>query len=130
MRDRAERIAAGFHVHALAVALGGRKRDERTVESLVAGFVAVCTDDWEALTQADPQPLRRRAMQAWIRRGAVAGVLAGAGLIVLLVMHESTTRQQIVFTLWGAAVAALASPQDALGRVADSVEALGKRSGS
>ena len=130
MRNRAERIAAGFHIHALAVTLGGRDRDKHTVQALVAGFVAACTDDWEALTRADPRPLRRDAMLAWIRRGAFAGALAAAGLVVQLVMPESSTRPQIVFTLWGAALAALISPTDALGRVAERLTAQGKRPGS
>jgi hypothetical protein len=44
---------------------------------------------------------------------------------------DKSTQQQIVFTLWAAALAALASPpKDVLGRVADRVEALAKGSGS
>jgi hypothetical protein len=135
MRDRAERMAAGFHKLALAVTLGGRDRDKRIAESLLVGFVAACIDDWEALTETDPQPLRRHAILGWIRRSATraafAGVLAGAGAVLLLVMDKSAQQQQIVFTLWAAALAALASPpRDALGRVADRVEALAKGSGS
>jgi len=130
MRDRADRIAAGFQAHALAVTLGGSERDERTVESLVAGFVAACTDDWEALTQADPRPLRRRAMLAWIRGGAIAGACVAASLVLPpLLVDTPQARQQMVLTLLGAALVALASPKDALSRVADHVTTLGKRSG-
>lgn len=136
LRGRAERIAGGFHQLAMAVTLGGSKRDERIAASLIAGLVAACTDDWEELTHAEPQSLRRRRpILGWIRRGAprvaLAGILAGAGVAVLLAMHESTTRQQIAFTLWAGALAALASPpKDAVGRVADEVQELGKGSGS
>jgi hypothetical protein len=62
MRNQAERMAAGFHKLALAVTLGGRDRGKHIAESLVVGFVAACIDDWEALTETHPKPLRRHAI--------------------------------------------------------------------
>lgn len=115
------RIAAGFRVHAHAVLLGGRERDDRLAPALAAGLVAASRGQWEQLANAEPASAAPRIITSIARRVVVAGLLIGAGLLLATRFGDIRVQDQLRGVFLSAALLALVTPRSALQEVGDRV---------
>jgi hypothetical protein len=114
LRDYGRRVAAGFRVHARAVALGGPEQDDCVVAALAAGYVAACQSRWEDLGHAEPQPFHRRLGIVVLQRAGVVGAFIAAAFLVPPLLADGQVEGQVRGVLLAAAVLAVTAPRDAV----------------
>ncbi|RIQ30261.1 hypothetical protein DY240_07345 [Jiangella rhizosphaerae] len=117
--DLGGRIAAGFRIHARAVLLGGRERDDALAPALADGLVAASRGRWEELAKAEPASATPRIISSVLERVAIAAVLAGAGLLLAHQFADVQVQEQIRGVFFSAAVLAVVAPRSAVREVAD-----------
>lgn len=115
------RIAAGFRVHAHAVLLGGRERDDRLAPALAGGLVAASRGEWEELAQTEPASAAPRIITAIAQRVVVAALVVGAGLLVAEQFGDVAVQEQLREVFISASLLALITPRSALQGLSDRV---------
>ncbi|PZF80834.1 hypothetical protein [Jiangella anatolica] len=119
--DLGQRIAVGFRVHANAVLLGGRDRDDRLAPALAAGLVAASRGQWEELARAEPASAAPRIVTSIVRRVFFAALIVGAGLLLSAPFDDAGMREQLRGVFLTAALLPLITPRSALQQLGDQV---------